>query len=118
MSRRTRCVCAWDPCLGPERLFGLEGETYIPCTLAGGPRVTEIAVRSAEKNRASQVALAVKNTLANAGDPRDAGLIPRWGRPPGGRKWQPTSVFLPGKSHGQRREVEDGLWGGKELDTT
>ena len=71
-----------------------------------GPCVTEIAVRSAEKSSASQVALAVKNPLASAGDPRDAGWIPRWGRPPGGRKWKPTSVLLPGKSHGQRREAD------------
>ena len=39
-----------------------------------------------------------KNTLANAGD---AVSIPGSGRPPGRRKWQPTPVFLPGKSHGQ-----------------
>ena len=34
------------------------------------------------------------------------------------RKWQPTPVFLPGESHGQRSLVGYGLWGGKELDTT
>ena len=28
--------------------------------------------------------------------------IPGLGRSPGGIKWQPTPVFLPGKSHGQR----------------
>ena len=33
----------------------------------------------------------------------DAGSIPRSGRFPWKRKWQPTPVFLPGKSHGQRR---------------
>ena len=33
---------------------------------------------------ASQVALVVKNPLANAGDLRDAGLIPGSGRSPGG----------------------------------
>ena len=30
------------------------------------------------------------------------GLIPGLGRSPGERKWQPTSVFLPGQSDGQR----------------
>ena len=35
----------------------------------------------------------------NAGDP---GLILGSGRFPWGRKWQPTPVFLPEKSHGQR----------------
>ena len=34
--------------------------------------------------RASQVALVVKNPLANAGDTRDMGSIPGWGRSPGG----------------------------------
>ena len=34
------------------------------------------------------------------------------------RKWQPTPVFLPGKSHGQRSLVGYTLWGHKELDTT
>ena len=33
--------------------------------------------------RASQVALMVKNPPANAGDPRDVGSIPGWGRSPG-----------------------------------
>ena len=34
------------------------------------------------------------------------------------RKWQPTPVFLPGESHGQRGLVGCGLWGCKELDMT
>ena len=72
--------------------------------------------------------LLVKNQLANAGDIRDVDLIPRSGRFPGGghenpllqsqeekqnkvtkeissfwrRKWQPSPVFLPRESHGQR----------------
>ena len=33
-------------------------------------------------------------------------------------KWQPTSVFLPGKSHGQRNLVGHNPWGRKELDMT
>ena len=33
---------------------------------------------------ASQIALEVKNTLANTEDMRDMGLIPGWGRSPGG----------------------------------
>ena len=34
------------------------------------------------------------------------------------RKWQPTPVLLPGKSHGQRSLVGYSPWGRKELDTT
>ena len=48
--------------------------------------------------RASQVALVVKNSPANAGDIKDMGLISGLGRFPWRRKWQPIPVFLPGKS--------------------
>ena len=34
------------------------------------------------------------------------------------RKWQPTPVFLPGKSHGWRKLVGNSPWGRKGLDTT
>ena len=34
------------------------------------------------------------------------------------RKWQPTPVFLPRKSHGQRNWVDYNPWGHKELDMT
>ena len=34
------------------------------------------------------------------------------------RKWQPTPVFLPGESQGQRSLVGGRLWGHTELDTT
>ena len=34
------------------------------------------------------------------------------------RKWQPTPVFLPGESQGQRSLVVCHLWGRTELDTT
>ena len=47
----------------------------------------------------------VKNPPANAGDARDVGSIPGWGRSPGRRAQQPTPVFMPGESHGQRSLV-------------
>ena len=34
------------------------------------------------------------------------------------RKWQPTPVFFPGKSHGQRSLVGYSPWGRKGSDTT
>ena len=43
----------------------------------------------------------VKNLPANAGDTRDVDLIPGSGRSPGGGKWQPILVLLPGESQGQ-----------------
>ena len=45
----------------------------------------------------------VKNLRASAGDVRDVGSVSGLGRRfPWRRKWQPTPVFVPGKSHGQR----------------
>ena len=48
----------------------------------------------------------------------DLGSIPGFGRMPWRRKWQPTPVFLPRESHGQRSLVDYSPWGHKELDTT
>ena len=44
----------------------------------------------------------VKNPSANVGDD---GFDPWVTKIPGRRKWEPTLVFLPGKSHGQRNLV-------------
>ena len=57
----------------------------------------------------------VKNPPANVGD-RD--LIPEVGKIPWRRKWQPTPVFVPGKSHEQKSLVGYGPWGYKESDAT
>ena len=64
----------------------------------------------------------VKHLPANAGDARDAGLIPASERfredPWVGRKtWQPAPVFLSGKFHGQRSLVGYSSWDHKESDT-
>ena len=67
---------------------------------------------------ASQVALVVKNPPANAGD------VKRWKFDPWVRKipWrkagQPTPLFLPGESQGQRSLAGYSPWGRKELGTT
>ena len=44
----------------------------------------------------------VKNPPANAGDKRDGGFDPWVRKILWRRKWQPTPVFLPEESHGQR----------------
>ena len=69
-------------------------------------------------NRTSQVALVVKNPPANAGNTRDAGLIPGLGKIPWRRTWQPTPVFFPGRSHEQRSLADYSPWGRKESDPT
>ena len=60
--------------------------------------------------------LVVNNLPDNAGDARDIGSIPASGRFPWRRTWQPTPVFLPGESHGQRSLVGYSPWGHRELD--
>ena len=60
----------------------------------------------------------VKNPPASAGDVKDLGSIPGIGKVPWRRKWQPTLVFLPGKSHGQRSVAGYSSWSHKALSTT
>ena len=70
-----------------------------------------------DRHGASQVALVVKNLPANAGDANHR--FDPWVRKiPWSSKWQPTTVFLPGKFHGQRSLVGYSPRGHKELDTT
>ena len=46
------------------------------------------------------------------------GFNPWVGKIPWRRAWQPTPVFLPRETHGQRRLVGYSLWGRKESDMT
>ena len=46
------------------------------------------------------------------------GLYPLVGKIPWRRKWQPTPVFLPGKSYRERRLVGCSSWGCKEVHMT
>ena len=98
----------------------------------GGPHRALIAFRFREgglhgwldldiyDTEVSQVALVAKNPPANVGDIRDPGLIPGLipGKIPWRRKWQPTPVFLPGNSYGQKILVGYSPWGRKESDMT
>ena len=56
----------------------------------------------------------VKESACNAGD---LGSVPGQ-EDPLEKEWQPTPVFLPGESHGQRRLVGYSPWGHKESDKT
>ena len=55
---------------------------------------------------------------ASASNARDPGSIPGSGRSPGEVNGNPTPVFLPGESHGQKSLVGYSPWGRKESDTT
>ena len=62
----------------------------------------------------SQVALAEKNPLANAGNAKRHGFNPWVEKIPWRRAEQATPVFLPRESHGQRSLVDYSLWGHRE----
>ena len=89
-------------------------------------------LQSMVSQRAGHDLAAEKRTIAK----RDSGL-PWWlsgkesacqcrrrrfdpgvGKFPWRRKWQPTPVFLPGKSQGQKSLASYGSWGCKESDMT
>ena len=60
----------------------------------------------------------VKNVPAKCRRCRRLGFDPWVGTIPDSRKWQPTPVFLSGKSLGQRSLAGYCLWGHKESDVT
>ena len=60
----------------------------------------------------------VKNPPADAGDVKRHESDPWVGQIPWRRKWLPTPVLLPGKSHGQRSLAGYGPRGHKESETT
>ena len=66
---------------------------------------------------ASQVALVVKNLPANTGGMR-LRLDPWVGKICWRREWQPTPIFLPRESHGQRSLVGYSPQGHRESDKT
>ena len=59
-----------------------------------------------------------KESTCDVGDIGDMGSIPVSERSPGGGKWQPTPVVLPGESHGQRSLVGYNPKGHKEWGMT
>ena len=70
----------------------------------------------------THTALVVKNLPANTGDIRDRkhkrhGFVPWVRKITWRRAWQPTPVFLPGESHGQRSLAGYCPWGRKESNT-
>ena len=68
--------------------------------------------------KASQVVLVVKNLPTNVGDVKRCGFNPLVGEIPWRGAWQPTPVFLPRESLGQRSLVGYSPQGHKELDMT
>ena len=73
---------------------------------------------SQPKNRGISQWLRGKEFACQAGNRENVGSIPGLGRTPWRRKWQPTPVVLPEKSHRQRSLVGYSPWNCKEWDTT
>ena len=81
----------------------------------GGGQVTAAALghNFVKKLRAFPVAQWVKNPLAMQETEETSHRFHPWLRKiPWRRKWQPTPVFLPGKSHGHRSLVGYSPWWG------
>ena len=68
--------------------------------------------------QASQMALVIKNTPADAGDIRKGGLSPRSGRSPGGGHGNPLQYSRLENPNEQRSLEGYSPWGHKELDMT
>ena len=78
-----------SPTLQADALLSVPPEKYVKIT------------RFDQAVRSFRMALVVKNLPANAGNVK--GGLSLWvGKIPRRRAWQPTPVFLPGESHGQR----------------
>ena len=60
----------------------------------------------------------VKNPPASAGDIRDEGSIPEWGRSPGGGHGNPLQYSCLANPHGQRSLVGYSPWRCTESDMT
>ena len=86
------------------------------------PLHSNLNMNSSNHTGASQVALVVNNPPANAGDIRDASVIPGFGRSPGGGHGNhPTPrppALLPRETHGQRSLMGFSPQSSKESDPT
>ena len=106
-----------------------EGEEVIRSAAVGGgltiPGTQEPSVPHARRSAARWVLVQTEEGLPwwlSSKEPAQQCRRRRFdswvGKRPWRRKWQPTPVFLPGKSHGQRNLVGYSLWGRTESDTT
>ena len=78
--------------------------------------VGEIEFLNLMQTWASQLALVVKNLPASSRRCKRHGFDPWVGKMHWRRKWQPTPVFLSGKSRGQRSLASCSLWGPKSVE--
>ena len=87
----------------------------MPCSLVG--RVNIVKMSILPKEGVTQVEPVINNSPAKIGDIQRCRLNHQVRKIPWGNKWQPTAVFLPGESCGQRNLVRYCPQDYKELDT-
>ena len=88
----------WGICQSQCRLFEVSASFSLALTQWTG--------NGSQKNKMGFPEVSAdRKSACNARDIEDAGSIPGLGRATGGGKWQPTPVFLPEKSYGQRSLV-------------
>ena len=106
----------WVQSLGQEDLLGKEMATHSSTLAWKIPWTEELGrLQSTGSHRVGHDWSDLAAAAAQCGRP---GFNPWVRKISWRRKWQPTPVFLPGKSHGQRNLVDYSPWGCKELDTT
>ena len=107
-------VILWTIACQAPRSLGFSRKGYwsgLPCPLSGDCSSVSWGLKVVWLS-------CIKNLPTKAGDTRDMGFNPWVRKILWRRKWQPTPVFLPGKSHGQRNLVGYSPWDCKEVDAT
>ena len=100
---------------GPITSWQIDRET-VSDFIFWGSKITADGDCSHEIKRHLLLGVAQRiNICLHCGRP---GFNPGVGKISWRRKWQPTPIFLPGKSHGWRSLVGSSPWGCKESDTT
>ena len=96
---------------GREKQNSLEVKIPELCTILALPLTGSMTMGKSSKHGLSGASVA-RTLPASARDTGDASSVP-WRR-----KWQPTPVFLPEKSHGQKSLVGYSPWGHNKSDVT
>ena len=103
---------AWGRLLFHPRNVRVDQSNHRSCSQDSGAFLALLSI--VFRDVSIMVAQTAKNLLASAGD-----LLLRWVKKiPWRSKRQPTPVFWPGKSHGQRSLVGFSPWCRKEFDMT
>ena len=110
--------CAWEGIGTPrKRWWTCTGAQPLRDSLAAPEKAKLTITTRPSKSMGSRVARWSRAHLP-AQDTGRHGSDPSVGKIPWTREWQPTPVFSPGKSHGQRSLAGYSAWGHKESDMT